>query len=41
MTMRTFLIVLIAAAVLIAVSLSMHGEGGGWLRRVGAAIHGR
>jgi hypothetical protein len=41
MTKRTFLVVLIAAAVVIAVSLSTRGEGAGWLRRLGTAIHGR
>jgi len=41
MRKRTFVIVLIAAVLLISVSLSMRGEGGGWMRRLGAAIHGR
>jgi hypothetical protein len=41
MSKRTYAIVLIVAAIVIALALAMRGQGGGMLANLPAAIHGR
>lgn len=41
MKTRTYVIAAILAALVIAGALAMRGEGGGMLRSLGTAIHGR
>ena len=41
MKKRTYLIALVAAAILVALAVSLRTEGGGMMRRLAGAVHGR
>ena len=40
MSPRSYVLVLIAAVVIIAAAIAMHQPGGGWLGHLAPAIHG-
>jgi hypothetical protein len=41
MNIRSIVVILIVALVIVAGAIAMHGHGPAWLRDLGPAIHGR